>query len=955
MMNIFNNIANNNGLYTIVDAYTKLMKRKHDLRLTDPWSLAELKPDDEDYEWLLNWAGSIDQDTIAACCASVPWRNAIVAWHRAKTGFGILLLFLIAEITRREGTEGAVWPAVLTNLTKRDSMLAERLFTQGTLNFTGKASLRYAATQANIGLRHVIGQDGRQEFMATVFLQFGFTKAGFVGNLPAWFSDAGQPVAIRELRYGLHGFASKSFEDLWRSLWNIRHKAEAIQHAEALLKNSPWVLPGWVPGLVVHARRNIRNGEKYEWAAAPPKPVVDTNIIEEGSLKLVVDGTQIPGFIFNLNTAALSQEAHTYVLKAGSTELCVATKNLDGSFHVQPNIRIPITNRQISLTLYSVDSGQYTLCDACDIELWQPEATVFSKSGALLGQSVALNTNNSYWVLCANDLNESTGGSLRHIGTYGQTKIYALDAGWDDGSASLYAENVAVWTPQFQQTAAQEKPKIQAGILGLLPSVPLRLGEALTIKITHPASWVVNTVRIAGKQYIAENAVQQPDGMATTRIRMVTLETTGTIKGTACMSSLTELRTANVSFEIAVPASIGLKVYSQETAEARYVREKDVICLPQNAKVYIPDEASTAQANDNQGLQRHWTLLDCSTVRQVNSGKSVILSDLVGLGEPLMLVKGPYNAVLPEDVHMLAAGVINPGVVKNAVGTPDKDENGGNPGNHSFCINLTRPVQPDPEKHQLQIWYADSLAPTIYMAGSISVEDDGVAWKIETTDGRRICFATLTYDESWLGTWWSDDWMDTIEAWHAIDPYITAQLVRSLNLPVLGNMVLQRIVRLAQENAGEYLAAWVPNNVSGEAGWAAVIRTVFKDWNPTAGQAQACLISYTERIAQCQNAGASLSDLALTAPIVSAKIAAFIPANNRQMWRNLLTDGVADHSDLQLKLDQYNLDMAFITHLISDAKGAKGGNALMPYQWINLSLVMQFDEFRKRLAVDLLQ
>src|SRR5262245_36462721 len=98
----------------IRSASASILERAVDIRLTQRyWSLAELHPKPDDYAWLLLWAESLTPET------SRRWLDSSVAFlfHDGnaltkRACIGLLLLFLEAEVGRREATEGELWPAV---------------------------------------------------------------------------------------------------------------------------------------------------------------------------------------------------------------------------------------------------------------------------------------------------------------------------------------------------------------------------------------------------------------------------------------------------------------------------------------------------------------------------------------------------------------------------------------------------------------------------------------------------------------------------------------------------------------------------------------------------------------------------------------------------------------------------------------------------------------------------
>src|SRR6266436_5327179 len=99
-MRIFDGIPSDAGDETIQGAVLALLERAQEQKLLSrKWSLAELQPDNDDFEWLCRWVSSLSGRTAQLWLEEEPWRGFRLG-NRDCTrsiALGTLLLLFTAE------------------------------------------------------------------------------------------------------------------------------------------------------------------------------------------------------------------------------------------------------------------------------------------------------------------------------------------------------------------------------------------------------------------------------------------------------------------------------------------------------------------------------------------------------------------------------------------------------------------------------------------------------------------------------------------------------------------------------------------------------------------------------------------------------------------------------------------------------------------------------------------
>ncbi|HEU5378828.1 MAG TPA: hypothetical protein VFV38_25675, partial [Ktedonobacteraceae bacterium] len=114
-MNIFEGIPADEAYATIGAAAARIAQKATALGFgASAWSLAELRPDQEDYAWLCDWMHHLGSGVAARCLQEWSWRKFTQdeLTFSYSAGIGTLLLLSAVEIARRQATLGSLWSAV---------------------------------------------------------------------------------------------------------------------------------------------------------------------------------------------------------------------------------------------------------------------------------------------------------------------------------------------------------------------------------------------------------------------------------------------------------------------------------------------------------------------------------------------------------------------------------------------------------------------------------------------------------------------------------------------------------------------------------------------------------------------------------------------------------------------------------------------------------------------------
>ena len=205
---------------------TEICRRvKSQLSGSPPFSLCQLRMDDEDVSFIKGWFKTLDSGSLRRLKAT-------------PSHFGLLFLLLATEVNRREATNGQFWNTLPPCFD---------LSVNGSLFVTGASPqpwLRGALKDAcrRFQLRNVFERsDYSYKWMISGYLQFGIPKERLVNpaSMYQWSEAAGLLISDRELH-------SQSFQKLWHMLRRYLSNKELCEETREELLKSEWVLPEWI-------------------------------------------------------------------------------------------------------------------------------------------------------------------------------------------------------------------------------------------------------------------------------------------------------------------------------------------------------------------------------------------------------------------------------------------------------------------------------------------------------------------------------------------------------------------------------------------------------------------------------------------------------------------------------------------------------------------------------------
>lgn len=241
----------------ICQAVERVLDRAQTLGLlaSPPWSLCELRLDEDDFDWLLGWA-EFWTASEARHWLSRSHRFGVMLGGRETTSIaaaGALLLVVCAECARREGSEGQIWPIVRSDeddyarfALAHDELWLESGAPRGKLYRALKEGARF------LKVRRCFRGVNEQEYIGTVRLQFGFTRGG-CERLAHWLCGYGWPAPVRDLVRDFQ-LASPSFQQLWNSMHDLRDGNLSPDAWRQKHADSAWILPDWADEIIECAR-----------------------------------------------------------------------------------------------------------------------------------------------------------------------------------------------------------------------------------------------------------------------------------------------------------------------------------------------------------------------------------------------------------------------------------------------------------------------------------------------------------------------------------------------------------------------------------------------------------------------------------------------------------------------------------------------------------------------------
>ena len=592
-------------------------------RLAVPRSVAELRLEADDVEWLRAWGSSMS--VMTARWSEQQWLLGEPHSTRQQA-FGLVFLALAAETARREAAEGHVWGPVRRRLS--DSA-ASVLFSQGQPRQPLKDALESACRLWQ--LRHVFGHEGQQAWYTSVYLQFGFTERTIESRLPARLANAESvPTAVHHLLHDQR-LRSQEFSSLWNMLISVRRHNVSDARARQALSDSPWVLAEWIEALLEAAvsRMELTPSSLPGQDAMPSLFTVPRLEWAEGQPEFSVD-------LVNLADVAGELPPGPYRCRAGSVTDEFTIDDL-GTPHGLHPIRLPLNPSRVTATIEQYQGNDsWAAVAGEELFLWEPleEVAAFREDGTPVDAwRTALDTSQPYTLILAPGLTimppqerwanadgclvvPLTPGWSLETGVYlGDEKIWDPKDTGADGPRPLSG-----WSIPATGTSLGELPKIQ--LYGLSEIITEVRADRQPVTFDQQ-DWIVNVLLPAAEQEI------RPSVLVRTR------DTTG------------KVRVGRIPI-----TWLGAQHLSPDGWVSFPVREIDERDLGQRIRAFTPEK------------WREPTLLvgNRSIGRVSSHGRA--RGSVTGWGAQLLVADGQFNRE-PDRELLLADSVTSRGVIQD--------------------------------------------------------------------------------------------------------------------------------------------------------------------------------------------------------------------------------------------------------------------------------------------------
>ena len=790
-----------------------------------PRSLCEIQADEEDYQWLCNWASQLSPFQLRRWLEGVGSRRIALQSGDLNLSYteatGCLLLLLASESARRKASEGQVWSAVRGRFAERSSRI---LFVQGQPREIFKVAIEAAARK--LGLRHVFGIEGTQNYYLSVYLQFGFTQKG-MERLAHWL--AGQP-STQAIMYLLgdqgQRMASQSFVRLWEALRNYRRNNITESRSRQILADNPWVLPDWMDELLRQARRHQELGTADQGQADPGEQA-PPQFMDNPRLRWIWPTAPVfSSAVVNLANFDLTSER--YQIKIGSGTLTTLVAADDGVYSSHPQqVALPSGSPEFVVSMID-DHGVAQASQL--LELWDGNEDVelfdLQTGRRLDAYGTQRAPSKVYGLLASSDLDiEPSDLPFDEMGAGSNTKrLYFLPSG-AERPVRVTLAGEEIWSSSIEGGALPKPPEPDwAGTvtIEIMPTVRIELDryEGSSIRVFGLGTTAeLQYVRFGGRPldfHLGEDGVYCTEKFDITR----------------------EVARGNSWMLPEIKVKLGLRRGSEQTAVERTSILNVSGILRANADGWqVVDRQDKLLAND--AIQSPFKVLlppghgqDANRLALLEGPvflkklwlRPRPLGQLGGYGAPLEL-RAPYNFT---DFKMeVAAEIRAPGILEGILVT----------NNAKVRLYLRHPIDPS-LGHKILLW-SIGKSPVILDAVE-NVEYQGDEWDVSIPDpALGDGFIALAYDGARIGSWWPSrpDWSGISSNATAIE---TAAMLKWMHTPIVSPDWLDGIRFFAQQYPAQALSAWLVDeglpadleHGETEEQWRAAVRQVFSGWNP---------------------------------------------------------------------------------------------------------------------------
>ena len=833
-MKIFAELAPSPRNETLTEAVRAVVSQLRPLK--SPRSLCEIAIDAEDRRWLTEWAKSLSPRRTTSWLDGIDARRVALQADGINLtyaeSFGCLFLLLASETARRESTEGRVWADIRKAY---PPYIESALFMQG----QPRDILKYAmeSTARKLRLRHVYGQAGTQEYYLSVYLQFGFTRRGFLSRLPEWLAGQGTPESAQRL-LGIGGdrLASESFIALWDTLKNYRRNNITESSARARIAANHWTLPEWTDDLLKRALAKLTLGT----ADIEQNPDIEEQHPPEflSAPKLRWSPPSAPEFVCEIeNLADFDLTSDRYLIQSGDATLARLFRAEDGSYRAEPAEITFAPDSPHQMAALMDDSGDSPASQA--VALWEPmedvEAFDLRGGNQIDAWGGKFANGREYGLLLSGDLDVQPGSMVFHaIGD--SKKLYRFRAD-SANRAKVFLEGEELWSSERKvkpSAQSDDEPDWAKSVsVSIEPSNRVKLSES-----------TVRSLRVYG--------LGRGTSLAYVRVGNVPLDFRQDEYGDWLTSEFDVLPfclRGAPPFEMEVNLGLRNGVQNTRITQTLILSPIGVLRLSGDGWRAVNPSESLSVSEAKRNLYRvlmpssfnkrgDFALMEGPVFLRRLWTHPRALESLGGYGESLG-IRAPYNWLNDGHFLELSQETCDQGILDACMA----DRSG------KLRLWLSRPIEPGP-KHSVIFWTPNQAPIIIEAAKSVAPSDSFTTWDASLPDNvhEDDAFIAIAYDGARIGAKWPAyphglSYVDKSRAFQ------TAAMLRWMRAPIVSGAWIDEVRSLASNHPGHILAAWLgeaglpeglSHSPSGEQ-WMSAVRRVFAEWEPDMDGARAAL------------------------------------------------------------------------------------------------------------------
>ena len=972
---IFARLDADGGWDSAMEAVRAINQRAIELGLVGrPWSLAELRLDpDLDYRWLTDWIGRVEARTLDKCLTSREVVEIVGGPGPCAAGFGLLLLLWMAETGRRVAGEFTLWNSLDRDLKERreGGEQAEPVVFQELDEVQPTSAVRLAlrAATSHFRLRHLAGVDWFDSLEQTIRFQFGMTRNGIGRHLPDWLSSRATTRVIREL---LHGDQrSESFAEVWNALVSYREGRLEKHTLCQQLKESPWILPGWVEEIVPLATATgdpspaeERVQSPGEFLTAPQivwhpggKPHFITRLISD----LSGSGLAAPN---QLDPGEGGQEVtdDSLELRIGGRLEAILYRQPDGRYLPDRNgyFRVPFNQPRVRANLINVHGENVR---SLILNLWPPDDEVVLYD-LTTGRQVPdpfcaeLNQQRDYALLTSTDLRiepDPDDWRLSRSGTARISYVSAESLAGDPAGLRVYAGSNLFWSPGCQRVVPAWAGQID---VGMVREQLLQQGDTFNLQILHPADLEILTVRRNRRSLETMRKDER-----TTLIRPPFVVTNNVIEIKLLITARKDDQPYNVE-RVLVLSGGRLECYYDDQSTRIREQRYAIVGAPEIEARVLPLTLNP---------------LERSAIPPVNRTAGPLDRPRISLPDPTPdrpSQVGYPTTLLSSDQSIFSVKTDQLRLKDDIEDVVWDHADGSNP--HWIRLRLARFIEPAPT-HQIVVWERTGALHTVKPEGYEYA--DGYWWWIaQLPDGFRAATAVaISLNGRNVASWWPpSNW-----TWHLgeqveANPSTTAWLLRWFHLPLLSEEAVTILRPLVSRNPLPIIRAWLKDDTGSgtlnlpfrDETWLGIVREYLIHWQPEASEARELLMI----LANVDNDPdlreyifEAVQPLYRVDPVVMIRVLRAWNLPNREAVLIELRRGFAGVVNVNLINARENaliarahqlfgVDSDFIVNeILLPARQYLAGLPLNREQLANLEMAARSDELRRLLAIHLLR